>query len=178
MHGIIHAELKKYVETNHGPEAWRAILDKAGLGNKIYMAVSTYEDAEAVAIVRAASALTGVPPLEILEDFGLFIAPDLLGMYKSLIDPSWKTADLFVNVEDTIHTVVRMKNPGATPPNLKFKRVGPNELHFHYDSPRQMSSVAKGIMKGVADHYGEKLDIKERKNEDGSIDMRILVSPK
>ena len=45
MHGIIHAELKKYVETNHGPEAWRAILDKAGLGNKIYMAISTYEDA-------------------------------------------------------------------------------------------------------------------------------------
>ncbi len=41
-----------------------------------------------------------------------------------------------------------------------------------------MSSVAKGIMKGVADHYGEKLDIKERKNADGSIDMRILVSPK
>ncbi len=117
-------------------------------------------------------------PISVLEDFGLFIAPDLLGMYKSLIDPSWKTADLFVNVEDTIHTVVRMKNPGATPPMLKFKRVGPNELHFHYDSPRQMSSVAKGIMKGVADHYNEKLDIKERKNADGSIDMRILVSPK
>ena len=83
-----------------------------------------------------------------------------------------------VNVEDTIHTVVRMKNPGATPPQLKFKRVGPNELHFHYDSPRQMSAVAKGIMRGVADHYNEKFDIKERKNADGSIDMRILVSPK
>ena len=176
MHGIIHAELKKYVETNHGPKAWRAVLDKAGLGNKIYMAVGTYEDAEAVAIVKAASALTGVPPLEILEDFGEFIAPDLLSMYKSLIDPSWKTADLFTHVEDTIHTVVRMKNPGATPPQLKFKRVGPNELHFHYDSPRQMSSVAKGIMKGVAKHYGETLSIQERKNADGSIDMRILVS--
>ncbi len=176
MHGIIHAELKKYVETKYNAEAWRAVLNEAGLGNKIYMAVSTYEDAEAVAIVKAASKLTGVPPLEILEDFGEFIAPDLLDMYKSLIDPSWKTADLFTNVEDTIHTVVRMKNPGATPPQLKFKRVGPNELHFHYDSPRQMSSVAKGIMKGVAKHYGETLSIQERKNADGSIDMRILVS--
>ena len=175
MHGIIHAELKKYVETKHSPDAWRAVLDNAGLGGKVYVATSTYEDAEAGAIVKAASALTGVPPLEILEDFGEFIAPDLLGMYKSLIDPSWKTAEMLVNTEDLIHKVVRMKNPGATPPQLKFKRVGPNELHFHYDSPRQMSAVAKGIMKGVAKHYGESLSIQERKNADGSVDMRILV---
>ena len=31
-------------------------------------------------------------------------------------------------------------------------------------------------MKGVAKHYGETLNIQERKNADGSIDMRILVS--
>ena len=176
MHGIIHAELKEYVETNHGKDAWRAILQKAGLPNKIYMSISTYEDAEAVAIVKAASSLTGVPPLEILEDFGEFIAPDLLGMYKSLIDPSWKSADLFLHTEETIHTVVRRKNPGAAPPNLKFKRVGPNELHFHYDSPRQMSAVAKGIMKGVAKHYNETIHIQERKNTDGSVEMRIRIT--
>ena len=176
MHGIIHTELQKYVETNHDHEMWCAVLDKAGLGNKIYALIGTYEDAEANAIVRALSALTGVPRLEILEDFGLFIAPDLLGMYRTLIDPSWKTADLLANVEDTIHKLVRLRNPGALPPQLKFERVGPNELRFHYDSPRQMAAMAKGIMNGVAKHYGETLEIEERKNADGSVDMQILVS--
>lgn len=176
MHGIIHTELKKYVETNHDRELWFAVLDKAGLGNKFYAVIGTYEDADVHAIVRAFSALTGVPPQEVLEDFGLFIAPDLLGMYTTLVDPSWKTADLLANVEDAIHKLVRLRNPGAAPPQLKFERVGPNELRFHYDSPRQMAAMAKGIMKGVANHYGETLEIRERKNADGSIDMQILVS--
>ena len=39
-----------------------------------------------------------------------------------------------------------------------------------------MAAMAKGIMKGVAKHYGETLEIKERKNADGSVVMQILVS--
>lgn len=61
MHGIIHAELKKYVDAKHGSEAWRAILQEAGLANDIYLPLNTYPDADAVAIVTAASKLTGVP---------------------------------------------------------------------------------------------------------------------
>ena len=58
------------------------------------LAVAAYHDAEAAAIVRAASKLTVVPTQETLEAFGEFIAPDLLDMHKPPIDPSWKTADL------------------------------------------------------------------------------------
>ena len=97
-------------------------------------------------------------------------------MCTSLIDPSWRTAEMLLNTEDIIHKVVRMKNPGAAPPQLKFRRIGDNELLFYYNSPRQMSSVARGIMKGIADHYGETLTIQEQKHPDGSIDMRILIS--
>ena len=175
MHGIIHAELKKYVETNHGSDAWKAILKEAGLSNKIYMTISTYPDEEVVAIVTAASKLTQTPAENILEDFGEFIAPDLMIMYQPLIKPEWKTMEMLLHTEETIHRVVRLNNPGADPPRLQFEATGPNTLKFTYTSPRQMSAVAKGIIKGVAKHYGETLTIQERKRADGGSEMQIKV---
>ena len=76
-------------------------------------------------------------------------------MYKTAVNPAWKTADLLANFEETIYTVVCHKNPGAAPPQLKFDRVGQNSFEFHYDSPRKMAPLAVGIMKGEAKHFGE-----------------------
>ncbi len=175
MHGIIHVELKKYVETNHGSDVWTAVLKEAGLSNKTYMTIITYSDEEALAIVNAASSLTHTPAEHILEDFGEFIAPDLMSMYWSLIKPEWKTMEMLLYTEETIHRVVRQKNPGAGPPRLQFEAQDSNTLKFTYTSPRQMSAVAKGIIKGVAKHYGENVTIQERKSTDGSSEMVITV---
>jgi len=176
MHGIIHVELKKFVETKHGTDAWKAVLKNAGLSNKIFLANAVYPDQEIVAIVTAASKLTNTPAEHILENFGEFIVPALMSTYKVLINPKWKTMEMLLNTETTIHTVVRLKNPGAEPPRLQFKQTGPNTLKFNYDSPRQMSAVAKGIMKGVAKHYGETLEINERKYASGSSEMMITIT--
>jgi hypothetical protein len=176
MHGIIHAELKKYVDAKHGAEAWQAIVKEAGLGDAIYLPLNTYPDSEAVAIVAAASKLTGAPAENILEDFGEFIAPDLLSMYRSLLKPEWKTAEMLLHTEETIHRIVRIQNPGAKPPELRFEPAGPNKLKFYYNSPRKMSAVAKGIIKGVAKHCGETASILERKSSDGSSEMTITIT--
>jgi hypothetical protein len=176
MHGIIHVELKRYVETRHGADAWKAVLQKAGAAGKIYVTTHVYPDEEAAALVATASALTKTPADAILEDFGEFVTPALLSMYQSLINPEWKTRDLLLNTEETIHRVVRRKNPGAAPPQLRFEEMGPRQLKFFYNSPRRMSAVAKGIIKGVARHYGEKVAIQERKGPDGRVEMTITIS--
>jgi len=175
LHGIIHAELKKYVEARHGSDAWKACLETAGFSHKMFLPISTYPDADAVAIVTAASKLTNIPAERILEDFGEFIAPDLISMYQSLIEPHWKTAELLLHTEDVIHRVVRINNPGAQPPKLRFEQLGPNELKLYYDSPRRMAAVAKGIISGVAKHYGQTVLIREHRKPDGNSEMSITV---
>ncbi len=176
MHGLIHAELKKFVEAVHGPQAWNAILDEAGLVDRLYIANNVYPDEEAFAVVKAAAKVTGTPAETILEAYGEFIAPTLMRMFQGLIKPGWKTMDMLLNTEETIHKVVRIRNPGASPPRLHFEKTAPDTLHFKYDSPRRMSAVARGIMKGVASHYGETIDIVERKGPGGSSEMTIRVS--
>ncbi|MCG3116934.1 MAG: heme NO-binding domain-containing protein [Candidatus Manganitrophus sp. SA1] len=176
MHGIIHAELKKYVDAKYGPEAWKAILKEARLENTVYLPIQTYDDADAVAIVTAASKQTHISAEVLLEDFGEFIAPDLINMYRSMIKPEWKAMELLLHTEETIHRVVRTQNPGAKPPRLRFEQTGPNQLKLYYSSERKMSAVAKGIINGVAKHYGQAVTIRERKNADGSSEMAITIS--
>ncbi len=175
MYGIFHVELQNYIETKYGHDVWRATKKKAGLEDRFYMTVCTYLDSEAFAIVEAASELTGASRAALLEDFGEFIAPTLMKTHEPLINPEWGLAEFLFNTEEAIHRVVRLKNMGAQPPRLKFEQIGPNQLHFCYDSPRQMDAVAKGIIKGIAQHYGEIVTIEAWKNPDGSVDMRITI---
>ncbi|HEX5725849.1 MAG TPA: heme NO-binding domain-containing protein [Longimicrobiaceae bacterium] len=161
MHGIIFAELKKYVDARHGGDTWRTLLREAGLGAKMYVPVTEYPDAEAAAIVAAASRATGTPAQAILEDFGEFIAPDLLAMYRALVKPEWRTLEVLENTEETIHRVVRLKNEGARPPEIRAVRTAPDEVTVHYGSERRMCGVTIGIVRGMAAHYGEQVSVRE-----------------
>ena len=162
MHGIIFAELKKYVQARHGDDAWKALLQRAGLpANTLYLPIREYPDADAAAIVGAASEATGLPAGEILEGFGRYIAPDLLGMYRALVKPEWRTLEFLENTEETIHRVVRIKDAAAKPPEIRCERLSPGEVVIRYASERRMCAVARGIARGVADHYGERVDIGE-----------------
>jgi hypothetical protein len=161
MHGIIFAELRKYVQARHGDDTWKGLLQRAGLGGTLYLPIRDYPDAEAVAIVGAASEATGTPAGEILEDFGHFIAPDLMGMYRSLVKPEWRTLEFLENTEETIHRVVRIKDAAAKPPEIRCERLSGNEVRIRYTSGRRMCAVARGIARGVADHYGDRVEITE-----------------
>lgn len=159
MHGTIFAELQKYVGAKLGPEAWPKLLAEAGLAERRYQPFEEYPDAEAGQLVATASRLTGLPAAAILEDFGEFIAPDLLEMYWAAIQPEWKTLDVIEHTERAIHTVVRLKNPGARPPHLRAERTGPDEVLVTYESERRMCRVAVGIAKGLARHFGERIEV-------------------
>jgi hypothetical protein len=155
MHGIIFAELQKYAETKHGRGTWNQLLTKAGLENKVYLPIKEYPDTEVVRLVEAASSMLGLPVAEVLEDFGVFIAPALIKMFGHLLLPEWKTIDIIDNTEGTIHSVVRAKNPGAKPPELQTERRSWDEVVLTYTSPRKMCALAIGIGKGLGNYFHE-----------------------
>jgi hypothetical protein len=155
MHGFIFSELRKYADTRIGSGAWNRLLESAGLGSKLYLPIQEYPDADAVALVVAAARETGASQEEVLEDFGRFLAPSLLGLYRTLVNPEWKTLDLLEHTEHTIHSVVRARNPGAKPANLQAVRLSPDVVDLTYSSQRRLCPVAKGIIQGMAAHYGE-----------------------
>lgn len=161
MHGIIFVELKKFADALLGEEAWDGLLKQAELVNRIYLPVQEYPDAEAVALVGAVCARTGRTADAVLSEFGRFIVPDLLRMYGSLLDRGWTTLEVIENTEETIHRVVRARNPGARPPELHCSRPSPHEVVVVYRSRRRLCGIAKGIVEGLAEHFHERVTLDE-----------------
>jgi len=176
MHGLIFAELRKYVEDRLGTGSWKKLTETAGLGNKSYLSSQVYPDEDVGALVTTASKLTGIPAQALLEDFGAFIAPDLVGMFRSLLKTTWRTIDVIDHTEETIHKVVRTGHPGAQPPELRTKRDRPDQVTVIYSSPRKLCSIAKGICKGMATHFGETIAIEEETCMlTGATECRLVV---
>jgi hypothetical protein len=161
MHGIVFTEFQHFIERGSREGRWHGILHGADLDRRVYAPIQHYPDAEFFAIVGSASKIMNKPVDEIVEDFGEFIAPDLLGMYAVLIKPDWRTLDVIENTEAVIHSVVRVKASGAEPPQLKSRRVAPDEIELIYDSPRKLCRLAKGIIRGISAHFGERIQIVE-----------------
>lgn len=160
MHAVIHLALKKYMETRYGVQEWRRYLELAGVTTTLpYVRVGYYPDEELWAIVAAVAADRGIAVETVLEDFGAATAADLMAMYPRLIRPEWRSLDLICHTEQTIHQAVRRHKLGSRPPSVTCDRVSPGEVRLTYRSERRLCAFARGVIRGVADQYGEVLTV-------------------
>ena len=159
MHGTIFNYLKRFADEEFGGGAWDTMLKDAGLESRSYRVDQTYEDAEMVALVEAASTATDVRSSELLARFGEWLVPDLLSLYSYLIRPEWDVMAVLLNTERVIHQAVRLGNPGASPPRLSAKRTGPHEVTILYSSARKMCTLGEGIIRGLGLHYGTQVEV-------------------
>lgn len=162
MHGLIHTALQKYVETSFGVDTWRELLVRAGIEDQIFTPLQSYPDEQIVRLVAEAQALSGTPAASLLEGFGEFLVPTYLSLYGALLKPQWRTLEVLENTEETVHRVVRMRNPGAEPPRLRVRRTADDEVELTYDSARKLCAVARGIARGVAKQFSEALQVTDR----------------
>lgn len=161
MHGIIHVELKNFVVGLFGMNTWQAIRQECGVASNFFLPHTVYPDEQLGELVVAASRHSGIPVQPLLESFGQHLAGALMQSYAALLQPEWRTLDVLEHTEGTIHTVVRLRDPGATPPHLRVVRLGVQHCEVHYSSPRHLCSVARGIIAGIARHLGETIEVEE-----------------
>lgn len=163
MHGIIHLELQNFVVQGYGDAAWRTLLERADLSGEIYTPLRSYPDEHIALLVAEAVKLTALEPSVLLEAFGEFLAPRYLTLYGKLLKPEWRTLDVLEFAESTIHRVVRLRERQAQPPRLRAVRLDPDSVSMSYDSPRKLCAVARGIARGIAAHFAERLQITDER---------------
>lgn len=156
MHGSIFVFLKRFVEQNYDYSTWVKLLEQAGIDRPGgYQMHEMYPTQELETIVATASDATGLSVYTLHELFGEFLVPDLLLIYKKYINPSWRTYEMLLYTEESMHGAVRNEDNRATPPVLSVKKVGNKTLIIDYHSKRRMAGVAIGIIKGIAQYYHE-----------------------
>jgi hypothetical protein len=145
-----------------GREGWGEAARAAGVPAAAFHVGETYPDEWLFALVMQASRVSGLPVAALLEELGAFVAPALLlRVYEPLVDPAWRTLDVLEHTERAIHTAVRSRMPGAHPPALVSRRLADDEVEIDYRSPRRLCWVARGIARGLADGFGERIEIEE-----------------
>jgi len=159
MHGRILWQFRDYVETGQGEGAWETVLKAAGIEERVYLS-QAYPDEEALLLLRAAAKMSGKSAPAMLQDFGEFTVPALLGMYAHLIKPEWRTLDLIVHAEEVAHSAARQHERGAAPPYLLVRRINPHKVILTYNSPRKMCAFAVGIGIGLAKHFHESVVVR------------------
>lgn len=179
MHGLIFAELKKYGESKYGKEVWEKWLHLTELApGRDYSPGQVYPDSEAVSILTAAAKFHAIDMEELLDGFGIFIAPDLIQLLPELVQEKWKTLDLIEHTENIIHKMVRFRIKGAAPPRLEVERQSSTRALINYRSDRQLCHLLKGIVRGIARHYGEEVTITDQTcmlDGDGACQIMIEV---
>ena len=162
MYGVIFDFLRSYVIDRHGGRAtWDVLLEEAGIGYKVYFPVVQYPDEEIVKLATTAARMLKTPLPAVLEDFGHYIGPQLITYYDMFVKPEWRTFEVLENASDRIHDAIHRYNPKRLPPRLVAKRLDANRMELSYQSDRKLCMVAKGIMRGLKDHFGEQVEIRE-----------------
>ena len=162
MHGLIFFYLQKFADVAAaGSTSWKGVRSTVTTTTSRFLPSGSYPDADAVAILSTIADATGRPLPSILEEFGQFLAPHLVKVAGTVVDPAWRTLDLIEHTEAIIHTMIRTTTPGAAPPVLEAVRQSPYELHLVYSSARRLCPLAIGLMRGIAAHYRETIRIEE-----------------
>jgi predicted hydrocarbon binding protein len=161
MHGLIHIELERFAREQAGDGPWEQAVIAAGLTDRTYVPTDRYEDTEALSLVVALAKITEIGPQALLEGFGRALVPALLSNFSHMVPPEWRTLELIQNTEELIHTALRASDEAARPPMLRVMRRGADEVIVIYASERRMCGVAKGIARGLGDHFGESIEVDE-----------------
>jgi len=160
MKGIIFNLAEEVLTQAHGSEVWDSILERAGVDGA-YTSLGSYADQELIALVRAASEITGIEDATVVRQVGEGAMPLLAQRYPLFFTPHTSTRAFVLTVNEIIHPEVRKLYPGADAPEFDFDTSDADVLVLGYRSSRRLCALAEGFIAGAARHYGEVADMEQ-----------------
>ncbi len=174
MHGLVFTSFLEFLASR--PDA-QAVGPTEGAS--AFRASESYPDEHFRDLCGRASRATGVPPSQLLREFGVYAATvSFANLYPVYYAESADTRGFLLAVEEHIHELVRATVPGARPPRLNVRPLGDRGLCITYTSDRGLCDLLEGLVAGTARYYGEEFAIEEIMcMHDGGLACTFLVQP-
>lgn len=177
MVGTIYLAFKNFVITQYDHEVMEKSFRSAHFSPDHFAVMGVYPADNLHNLLDSLSNEVNRDKKDLLEAFGYFMAPKLHKMYLQHVDPTWKTREFLLNTEDVIHKVVRAKNPHANPARLRFTPIDSQKLRLDYDSKNNMLDFGIGIIKGLAEYYGENVVTETTTSKNGDVQIIVDITP-
>ena len=160
MLGIIFTNLVEMIETTVSYEMADEILQEAKLSSDgIFTSVGHYPLADVVEIVTLLSQKTGIPPNDLIYSFGKYLFPKLMKGHKHIVSADVTLFELLAQLDSKIHVEVLKLYPNATLPTFSILNEGPGMIQMLYQSPRQLETLASGLIQGGAEYFNTTVDV-------------------
>lgn len=154
MKGFIFTNFVEFVETSHGLEMVDEMITNCNLPSEgIYSPFSNYNFDELVCLLTYLSETTKVNPEILLEQFGVFVFPYLIGKHSYIINHYDNPMDLIAGIENHIHIEVRKLYNDADLPSFRVVEKTEKKLTIIYKSSKGLTYLALGLIKETINHF-------------------------
>jgi len=159
MKGVVFNLLEAFIIEGWGEDTLDDIMEVCPLHTtEPFVGPKTYPDADLFAIVGAACAKLGVSTDVAVRAFGKFSFPHLAGRFPVFLEGHDSARSFLLSVHDVIHVEVNKLMEGSVLPDFVY-REGPNgTLIIDYYSRRKLCFFMEGLIDGVAEHFGERIE--------------------
>jgi len=165
MKGVILRCLEEMVREKYGEDLWSEVA-----GGKNFPPTENVDDSVVLSILSGLCIRTGKTLDTIAEEFGRYwIGVYSQRLYKNFFIEAENARDFILKV-DEIHQIMT-KNVDTKPPRFMYEWKDEATLIMRYESERKLIDLAVGLLKGVAEYYGEDIDV--RKIDDEKIEVKF-----
>jgi hypothetical protein len=154
MKGVIFTELIRFMEAQSAAFADEVVREAALPNDGAYTSVGSYPSAQALAMVHAASRVSGQSEEELCRQFGNFLFSRFLILFPHITSAYTTAEALLGHVGTHIHEEVCVLYPDSRPPQITARRDGTRTI-MTYQSHRPMAAIAFGLIQGCMAHYGD-----------------------
>ena len=160
MKGVVFTEFIEMVEDVFSPDIADQIINDSELDSDgAYTAVGTYDHHEILAMVTRLSELTSIPVDDLVQTFGKHLLKRFTELYPSFFNEVDDTFTFLETIENHVHIEVLKLYPDAELPSFTVDQPDVKTLIMCYESSRPFAMLAKGLIKGAAEHFSEKISI-------------------
>ncbi len=181
MYGLVNKAIQDMVCSRFGKEIWQEIKQKAEVDVAVFISMEGYPDDLTHRLVKAASAVLGLSPSEIMQAFGEFwVQYTSEEGYGEMMDMSGDTLPEFLENLDNLHARVGVSFPKLQPPSFECSDMEEDSLSLHYRSSREgLTPMIIGLVKGLGTRFDTEVDITQTQSrDDGAEHDEFLVKYK
>ncbi len=162
MKGIINKGIQEMVEARFGAEAWEEVKSLAGCEEPFFAIGQDYPDELTIALIKAASQVSGLPVETVQVEYGKFMVPHTLKKYyATYFQLAGSSPREFLLNMDRVHEQATRSITGAAPPKFDYEELPDGRLLMHYHSKRGLCPVLRGLILGVGLYFNQEVRVKE-----------------
>lgn len=163
MYGMVNRAIQQMVESGYGSEVWERIKQRAGVDIDVFVPSEGYSDSVTYGLVGAASEELGVPPAQILEQFGTYwIVKTAQQGYGDMMASGGRTLGEFLINLPNFHARLSMIFPHLAPPEFECSDILERSVRMHYRSNRPgLAPFVRGLFQGLGQMYDTPVTVEQ-----------------